>query len=331
MPAAKQEADVFPLAAFCLLAENSHRGHRLPTAVMHRGFTPINSNTATGFDAFLYDFGRRSRSTGKERDAETGLDYFGARYFSGAQGRFTSPDPKHFPHDIGDPQSWNKYGYTRNNPLRYTDPDGEDWRDALAGALNAFGSDNLLGAGRASGGNSDFRTGQAVGDAVATVQGTVETLVGIGGEVGGTLLDFTGVGALVGVPTQVVSAGAILQGGSTAAIAGGNLANAALSSMLGPKEGVSGGPGGGKRVNDKTKGAALDENKAANGGEAKCAFCGDPVGEGTGNKINYDHANPKSQNGSGTDVGNVNVACEYCNKSKGTGTEPKNPKYPDQQ
>lgn len=30
--------------------------------------------------------------TGKERDAETGLDYFGARYFSGAQGRFTSPD-----------------------------------------------------------------------------------------------------------------------------------------------------------------------------------------------------------------------------------------------
>jgi len=113
-------------------------------------------------------------------------------------GEVHEPGSKHFPHDIGDPQSWNKYGYTRNNPLRYTDPDGEDWRDALAGALNAFGSDNLLGAGRASGGNSDFRTGQAVGDAVATVQGTVETLVGIGGEVGGTLLDFTGVGALVG-------------------------------------------------------------------------------------------------------------------------------------
>ena|SRR5689334_7868107 len=82
---------------------------------------------------------------------------------------------------------------------------------------------------------------------------------------------------------------------------------------------------------DKTKAAALDENKTANSGQAKCAFCGDPVGEGTGNKINYDHANPKSQNGSGTDVKNVNVTCEYCNKSKGTGTMPKNPKYPDQQ
>jgi len=32
--------------------------------------------------------------TGKERDAETGLDYFGARYMSSAQGRFTSPDPE---------------------------------------------------------------------------------------------------------------------------------------------------------------------------------------------------------------------------------------------
>jgi len=37
--------------------------------------------------------GLRQRFTGKEGDAETGLDYFGARYFSGAQGRFTGPDP----------------------------------------------------------------------------------------------------------------------------------------------------------------------------------------------------------------------------------------------
>ncbi len=169
--------------------------------------------------------------TGKERDSETGLDYFGARYLSSAQGRFTSPDPKMFPHDLTDPQSWNKYGYTRNNPLRYTDPDGQDWRDALAGAFNAFGSDNLFGAGRATGGNSDFRTGQAIGDAVATVQGTVETLAGIGGEVGGTLLDLTGVGALIGVPAQVVSAGAIVQGSSAAVFGAKNLGNAALSSM----------------------------------------------------------------------------------------------------
>jgi RHS repeat-associated protein len=35
--------------------------------------------------------------TGKERDAESGLDYFGARYFVAAQGRFTSTDPLNIP------------------------------------------------------------------------------------------------------------------------------------------------------------------------------------------------------------------------------------------
>ena len=62
--------------------------------------------------------------TGKERDAETGLDYFGARYFSGAQGRFTSADDPFNDQDTSDPQSWNLYGYVRNNPLTSIDPTG---------------------------------------------------------------------------------------------------------------------------------------------------------------------------------------------------------------
>jgi RHS repeat-associated protein len=89
--------------------------------------------------------------TGKERDAETGLDYFGARYYSGAQGRFTSPDeftggivdpftgrqvgqPGPLPYaDITDPQTLNKYAYVRNNPLRYVDPDGHCIWDLCVG------------------------------------------------------------------------------------------------------------------------------------------------------------------------------------------------------
>ncbi|MFZ5927629.1 MAG: RHS repeat-associated core domain-containing protein [Acidobacteriota bacterium] len=67
-------------------------------------------------------------STGKERDQETGLDYFGARYFSGAQGRFTSPDPENANAMASDPQSWNMYAYGRNNPLSYVDPDGLAYR-----------------------------------------------------------------------------------------------------------------------------------------------------------------------------------------------------------
>ena len=62
--------------------------------------------------------------SGKERDAETGLDFFEARYLSSAQGRFTSPDP--VTGGPGDPQSWNMYA--RNNPLLYTDPDGQTYR-----------------------------------------------------------------------------------------------------------------------------------------------------------------------------------------------------------
>ena len=66
----------------------------------------------------------RVKFTGKERDAETGLDYFGARYMSAALGRFTSPDAPFADQYESDPQSWNLYSYGRNNPLRYIDPTG---------------------------------------------------------------------------------------------------------------------------------------------------------------------------------------------------------------
>lgn len=62
---------------------------------------------------------------GKERDAETGFDYFGARYLHGTTGRFTSPDAWIFA-DPARPQSWNLYVYVLNNPLRFIDPDGHD-------------------------------------------------------------------------------------------------------------------------------------------------------------------------------------------------------------
>jgi RHS repeat-associated protein len=64
--------------------------------------------------------------TAKERDAETGLDFFGARYMSSAQGRFTSPDVPLIDEHTNDPQSWNLYAYVRNNPLKLIDPNGLD-------------------------------------------------------------------------------------------------------------------------------------------------------------------------------------------------------------
>lgn len=71
--------------------------------------------------------------TGKERDDETVSsatmpnDYFGARYFSGTQGRFTSPDPLIMRKEwLTNPQRWDHYAYVGNSPLTYGDPDGRD-------------------------------------------------------------------------------------------------------------------------------------------------------------------------------------------------------------
>ncbi len=67
------------------------------------------------------------RFTGQVRDSNTGLDYFGARYMSSAQGRFTSPDPiTGTPLHIINPQRWNMYAYVVNNPLAFIDPSGMD-------------------------------------------------------------------------------------------------------------------------------------------------------------------------------------------------------------
>ena len=62
--------------------------------------------------------------TGQERDAETGLDFFQARYFSAALGRFNSPDPGNAGASLFTPQSWNGYTYVYNNPLTLIDPSG---------------------------------------------------------------------------------------------------------------------------------------------------------------------------------------------------------------
>ncbi|HKV25234.1 MAG TPA: RHS repeat-associated core domain-containing protein [Candidatus Acidoferrum sp.] len=64
--------------------------------------------------------------TGKERDNETGLDNFGARFNDSSFGRFMSPDPEGAGASPVAPQSWNAYAYVLNNPLNLIDPNGLD-------------------------------------------------------------------------------------------------------------------------------------------------------------------------------------------------------------
>ena len=67
----------------------------------------------------------RQQFTSKERDVETGLDFFGARYYASKHGRFTSIDPLAFKtKQLLDPRDFNRYAYVANNPLKYLDEDG---------------------------------------------------------------------------------------------------------------------------------------------------------------------------------------------------------------
>jgi RHS repeat-associated protein len=81
------------------------------------GLAPIAVSTTDVADSTEHHF------TGKERDTESGNDYFGARYYASAMGRFLSADDG-TDQDPSNPQSWNLYSYVRNNPATRTDSDG---------------------------------------------------------------------------------------------------------------------------------------------------------------------------------------------------------------
>lgn len=109
----------------------------------HLGTSRVNAQVLSGqttatlcYDADFYPFGgertpytntcsQTYKFTGKERDNESNLDNFGARYNASTMGRFMSPDPLMITkRKRTDPQDWDMYSYTRNNPLRFTDPTG---------------------------------------------------------------------------------------------------------------------------------------------------------------------------------------------------------------
>ncbi len=69
--------------------------------------------------------------TGQKSDDSTGLMFYNARYYDTTLGRFTQPDS--IIPNVLDPQSWNRYAYVLNNPVRYTDPTGHMMEDTDGG------------------------------------------------------------------------------------------------------------------------------------------------------------------------------------------------------
>jgi RHS repeat-associated protein len=126
--------------------------------------------------------------TGKERDTESGNDYFGARYYASSMGRFVSPDwsakEEPVPYaTMDDPQSLNLYSYVRNNPLTRVDADGHyDWDSAIVSLSTT--------AGGLAGGLIGGTVGAGTGTLVVPVFGTIAGAdVGFGlGMAGGAAL-----------------------------------------------------------------------------------------------------------------------------------------------
>ncbi|MGO9340028.1 MAG: RHS repeat-associated core domain-containing protein [Terracidiphilus sp.] len=264
----------------------------------------------------------RSRSTGKERDTESGNDYFDARYYSSAMGRFMSPDwsaqEEPVPYaKLDDPQSLNLYAYVENNPLYRADPDGhccwDEVTDFMNSASNAYLSDQ--GAGRMAPDASSSGAGIAgaiSGHVLSLAQSGLEAVVGTAAIVGGggeavvtSPAALTGVGAVVpgaGVAVAVAGTALDVHAAATGATAVSNIVAMAM------KPGSAGGPGAGK----KTTPAQREKIRKENGG--KCAV------DGCNNQAEHvDHAIPRSQNGDTTDA-NLQGMCAHHNCQKGAKT-----------
>jgi len=113
------------------------------------------------------------------------------------------------------PQDLNRYSYTRNNPLRYTDPTGHDLKDGwdcVQGmvAQVLLNNSSLIPTAREAlaakpGESSAMTMGRSVGDAWSMLQGAIEITAGLGGEAASILVSATGVGSIVGVPAMAIN------------------------------------------------------------------------------------------------------------------------------
>ncbi len=180
--------------------------------------------------------GVKQRFTGKERDLESGLDYFGGRYFSGAQARFMSPDPGNAGSNPLAPQSWNAYAYVLNNPLKYVDPTGES--ATLAGAVigGVAGAGSALVRGALSGQMPSGREVAAAAAGGAVYGGMMGSVIDTGGA---TLPTVLGAGALAGVAATAAQNAVLGQATSVSNVAEGVAQGIVGSAMMAP---AAGGP-----------------------------------------------------------------------------------------
>nr|WP_242618417.1 RHS repeat-associated core domain-containing protein [Edaphobacter modestus] len=210
--------------------------------------------------------------TAKERDSESGLDYFGARHYSSTMGRFLTPDYSNEPEavpfsDLSNPQSLNLYGYVQNNPLSNVDVDGHSVRCSDGNEATVCVTTNLPDPpGLIFGINLQRVASWTVQAASNTIQNLsnlshimntpggpncVGSLVTSGAMAGSGAMALPGLSGIVGGPTVLLSEGsAVLGGGIVGGVAGGTAAMSMCPGAGGGSgAGGSGGSGGSGRSN----------------------------------------------------------------------------------
>jgi RHS repeat-associated protein len=96
----------------------------------------VSSQRTTGIGYQPDD--NRKQFTGYERDNESGLEFAQARFYNSTHGRFVQSDEPFADQNESDPQSWNLYAYSGNNPISHNDPTGRGWVEMLQKIKNGL-------------------------------------------------------------------------------------------------------------------------------------------------------------------------------------------------
>jgi RHS repeat-associated protein len=120
--------------------------------ITYEEFYPYGGTSYQARNRALAPAAKRYRYAGEERDEETGLDYYGARYYAPFLGRWISTDP------AGTSAGLNLYEFTGGNPIRFVEVGGSNWAEAIYNSAATWAGDTAGRAGQAV---------SAVGDTLA--------------------------------------------------------------------------------------------------------------------------------------------------------------------